>query len=133
MNRKLKAAAQVSMVLSTVLSLVLGLVRCGGTSSPTPGVSATPAPTSSTTPALTQTIHITGFAFSPKTATVAAGTTVTWVNDDNASHTSTSDTGVWSSQTLNQTATYSFKFTTAGTYTYRCSFHSGMTATITVQ
>jgi plastocyanin len=71
--------------------------------------------------------------FSPTSVTIAAGCTVTWTRMS-GTHTSTSTTGVWSSQTLDTAGeTFTFQFNTAGTYSYRCNFHSStMTGTIRV-
>lgn len=63
---------------------------------------------------------------------VTAGTTVTWVNNDNVTHTSTSDTGVWNS-TLAPGASFSMAFPSAGTFTYHCAIHPNMVGTVTVQ
>ena len=78
------------------------------------------------------------FAFSPATLTIKAGTAVTWKNTTTASHTVTSDDGKsFDSGTSNpitaQTGTFSFNFTTAGTFAYHCAIHPFMKATIIVQ
>ncbi len=80
----------------------------------------------------TMTISIKNFAFNPPNATVAAGTTVTWVNDDQAPHTVTADDGAFDSGTLQPGQSYSFTFDKAGTYAYHCDIHPDMTATVTV-
>ncbi len=73
-------------------------------------------------------IWITAEGYVPATLTVAAGTTVVWVNKDNKvqcveSVTSTGDPAniFPASPTLEPAETYSHKFTTAGTYYYSCS------------
>jgi|SRR5215208_3022574 len=78
------------------------------------------------------TVSIQDFLFSPDQMTVAPGTTVTWVNDGQQPHTSTADDGTWDSGTLQPGDDYSFTFDKPGTYTYHCSIHPDMTATITV-
>jgi plastocyanin len=78
------------------------------------------------------TVSIQDFSFSPDQMTVAPGTTVTWVNDGQQPHTSTADDGTWDSGTLQPGDDYSFTFDEPGTYTYHCSIHPDMTATITV-
>src|SRR5215218_11369374 len=78
------------------------------------------------------TVSIQDFFFSPDQMTVAPGTTVTWVNDGQQPHTSTADDGTWDSGTLQPGDDYSFTFDKPGTYTYHCSIHPDMTATITV-
>jgi large repetitive protein len=71
--------------------------------------------------------------FSPASATITAGCSVTWTRVS-GTHTTTSTTGVWSSPTLDTAGeAFTFQFNTAGTYPYRCNFHPGsMTGTITV-
>ncbi|HZU67730.1 MAG TPA: plastocyanin/azurin family copper-binding protein [Ktedonobacteraceae bacterium] len=72
------------------------------------------------------------FTFSPTTLKIKVGTTVTWKNLTMVSHTSTSDTGVWDSGIIAPGGKFSFKFTTAGTFTYHCNIHPFMKATIIV-
>jgi plastocyanin len=78
------------------------------------------------------TVSIKNFAFNPPNATVAAGTTVTWVNNDQTAHTVTADDGTFDSGTLQPGQSFSFKFDKAGTYAYHCNIHPDMTATVTV-
>jgi plastocyanin len=65
--------------------------------------------------------------------TVSVGTTVTWVNGDNTSHTSTSNNGAFDTGTIAPGGSASFRFQSAGSFPYHCTFHPGMIATITVQ
>jgi plastocyanin len=71
-------------------------------------------------------------AFNPVTITVAAGTTITWTNNDGVAHTVTSDTALFDSGSIPSGGTYSHTFSTAGTFAYHCKFHAGMTATVVV-
>lgn len=94
-----------------------------------------PSSNNPTTPSNTQSneISIKGFAFSPSTISIKVGDTLTWTNQDSTSHTVTSDSGSeLSSATLSQGQTYSHTFNTAGTYSYHCTFHSGMKAKVIV-
>ena len=89
-------------------------------------------------PAVAATGHavtIQNFAFTPGSLTISVGDSVTWTNKDSTAHTATSTSGPasFNSGTLNPGAQFTFTFTTAGTYSYHCSFHPSMTATITVQ
>jgi plastocyanin len=77
-------------------------------------------------------VDIANFAFSPATLTVKVGTTVTWTNQDSAAHTVTSDTGLFDSGNMPQGKTFSYTFTTAGTYAYHCTYHAMMKATVVV-
>jgi plastocyanin len=75
------------------------------------------------------------YAFSPSTTSIKAGTTVTWTDKTGAPHTVTSDAGdpaSFNGSLGGNGATFSFTFTTPGTYKYHCSIHPYMTATITV-
>ncbi|MHB8520673.1 MAG: Ig-like domain-containing protein [Limisphaerales bacterium] len=81
--------------------------------------------------AATKTVGISGFAFQPPSVTINVGDTVTWQDFDNSGHTTTSDTGVWSSPALNSTS-FSFTFTTAGSFPYHCKPHPFMTGTVIV-
>jgi plastocyanin len=71
-------------------------------------------------------------AFVPGDLAVQAGTTVTWMNTDRDSHTTTSDAAAWNSGTLSPGRQFSFTFQTAGTFPYHCSFHPGMIGTVVV-
>jgi plastocyanin len=77
-------------------------------------------------------VYIQGSAFSPATITVAVNTTVVWTNKDGIAHTVTSDTDVFDSGNMAANATYSFTFTTAGTYPYHCTYHPGMLGSVVV-
>jgi plastocyanin len=111
----------------------------GNATSPTAApvvVAPTTAPAANTpasAPAGTEVkVQIANFAFSPSTLDIKVGTTVTWTNEDSAPHTVTANDGSFASNDLNQGASFSFTFTTAGTYAYHCGVHPGMKATITV-
>jgi plastocyanin len=81
-----------------------------------------------------QSVSIAGFAFAPPTVTINVGDTVTWTNNDGATHTTTSDTpGVWDSGDLGTSATFQHTFSQAGTFPYHCERHPGMQATVVVQ
>lgn len=79
-------------------------------------------------------IAIQNFAFAPASTTVKVGTTVTWTNQDSASHNVVETDGQAGPQssTLANGQSYSFTFAKAGTYHYHCSFHPSMTGTVTV-
>lgn len=72
-------------------------------------------------------------SFTPSSITVMAGTTIKWTNKDNTTHTVTSNNSVFGSGNLSKDGNFSFTFTTAGTYSYHCNIHPGMTGTVVVQ
>ena len=77
-------------------------------------------------------ITIEGFAFSMPELQVSVGDTVTWTNNDAVPHTATADDGSFDTGSISQGESASITFDTPGTYTYKCAFHPGMTATIVV-
>ena len=81
------------------------------------------------------TIAIDNFAFGPQSITVAAGTTVTWINHDDEPHTvvSADDPKTFKSGPLDTDDRFTFTFTKPGTYKYFCSIHPHMTGTVVVQ
>ena len=72
--------------------------------------------------------------FNPEDLTINVDDVVTWTNNDGMAHTATSTDGPVSfdSGNIAAGATWSFTFTEAGTYNYKCDYHSSMTASITV-
>ena len=120
------------LITMTMIALSVGLVAisgCGnGYSSPSSYSSTPPAPPSSP-----NTVAMASMSFSPSTMTVARNTTITWKNDDGVTHTATSDGGQWNTGDIVGGASKSITFTTAGTFTYHCTYHSMMTGTIIVQ
>jgi len=74
-------------------------------------------------------INIANIAFSDQTITIQEGDTITWTNQDSTQHTVTSVSGgELDSGTMNQGATYSHTFNSAGTFDYLCEFHPGIAA-----
>ena len=111
------------------LAAAVVLVAACGNGQPAP---ASPAQTSGSPGPATVTIF--DFAFDPADVTVSAGTTVTWTNaEDGIAHTTTSDDDVWASGTLNSGDTFSHTFDEPGTFTYLCTIHPFMKASITVE
>jgi len=78
-------------------------------------------------------VQIDQFAFAPQRVTVKAGTTVTWINDDDIPHTVASSSKSFKSKPLDTKDKFSFTFTTPGTYEYFCSLHPHMTGAIVVE
>lgn len=76
-----------------------------------------------------------GYAFSPASLSVPAGSTVTWTNYDTAPHDVKTTSGPLSihSPMLDKGESWSFTFATAGSYGYVCTVHPDMTAGITVR
>ncbi|HKA34876.1 MAG TPA: plastocyanin/azurin family copper-binding protein [Candidatus Binatia bacterium] len=84
------------------------------------------------------TINIQTFQFQPKQIEVQAGTTVTWVNQDDVRHTVTSGApdnkdGRFDATLSGKGAKFSFTFSQPGTYTFFCDRHQHMRGEITVK
>jgi len=79
-------------------------------------------------------VGIDNFTFNPQTVTVKAGTTVTWTNKDDIPHGIAATNNAFKrSPALDTDDSFSFTFTTPGTYQYFCYVHPHMTGTIVVE
>ena len=83
--------------------------------------------------AATPKVQIKAFHFVPDTLTVPVGTSVTWTNGDDETHTVTATDRAYTSSGLEHAERYTHRFTAAGTYTYFCALHPHMTATVVVR
>jgi plastocyanin len=93
-------------------------------------VAATPPDSASSA----TTIKIDNFSFNPRSTTVPAGTTITWVNADDVPHKIVSSDGKFTaSPALDTNDRYTFGFTRPGRYEYFCAIHPKMTGVIVVQ
>ncbi len=105
-----------------ILLLALALAGCGGGS----GLS----------PVATNHVDLPkSYAFSPAAVTVPVGTTITWTNSDNFTHSvRLLDAGEKVIGVMHPGQTVQFTFTRPGFYHYDCSFHpQNMKATVTVK
>ena len=121
--------------LVAVLILTTSLAACSGYNAPSsPSVAPTPAPPGSTSvdiPSGASTQTTTAFGADP--LTVSVGTTISWLNDDNTTHTSVADGSQWDSGNIPPGGRYNRTFTSAGRFTYHCQIHPNMVGTIVVQ
>jgi len=78
-------------------------------------------------------VSIDNFTFNPQKLTVKAGTTVTWTNKDDIPHAIAAVGKEFKSKVLDTDNSFSFTFTTPGSYNYFCSLHPHMTGTIVVE
>ena len=109
------------IIASTMLGAVVGSVLAAGVllarADETPGA-----------------ITIDNFSFAPATLTVKAGTTVTWTNRDDIPHGIASANNAFKKgPALDTDDSFSFTFTTSGTYQYFCYLHPKMVGSIVVQ
>jgi plastocyanin len=113
-----------------VVCAALALAGCGGGDSSGDGGSS-PAPASSGN---TVTIDMKNIQFSPKDVTVKAGQTVKWVNQDTVDHDVKADSGAsFKSDLFGKGESFEWKADKAGTVSYVCTVHPGMTGKLTVQ
>lgn len=82
--------------------------------------------------AATINVNIVKFSFDPPNPTINVGDTVRWTNIDGSGHTTTSSGSFWNSGTLQNGQSFSYTFTSAGTFAYHCNIHSAMQGSITV-
>jgi plastocyanin len=117
-----------------------GLAACGddddsasdATSAATGAPAGTEAPAGTDAAAGGNSVSIANNTFEPGTLEVAAGTEVTWENQDGIPHRIASEDGSFDSEDLNQGDTFSATFDEAGNFPYICGIHPSMTGTIVV-
>ena len=78
-------------------------------------------------------ITIDNFTFTPKELTVAAGTTVKWVNHDDIPHTVVNKDKAFRSKALDTDDSFSYTFASAGTFDYFCALHPHMVGKVIVK
>jgi plastocyanin len=71
-------------------------------------------------------------AYQPADLTVLAGQTVTWHNSSLMQHTVTALDGAFNSGALAGGTSFSYTFTTPGTFNYKCTIHPTMKGTVVV-
>jgi plastocyanin len=79
------------------------------------------------------TVKIDNFTFSPSSITIAPGTTVTWVNEDDIPHTIVESNRAFKSKVLDTDDSFSYTFSTPGEVDYFCSLHPHMTGKIIIK
>lgn len=84
--------------------------------------------------AATQQVMMQNYAYGPASLTVRVGDTVTWMQHDQAPHdvVTTSAPVAFRSPQLSSGQSWSYTFTKPGTYSYYCSVHPDMRASVTV-
>lgn len=125
---------KVSSYLVGACLLSLLLASCAPQASAQTHHAKQAASTAGTSPRCPETISIQDFAFNPSECWVDAGDTITFVNNDQAPHTATSDDGsAFDTGTLQPGQSASVTFNTAGSFPYHCNIHPSMQALITVR
>lgn len=93
---------------------------------------APPVPAAAITGPVKTTV-INRMAYTQPVIEITAGTTITWKNEDQLTHTVTADDMGFDSGTVNAGSSWSYTFTTPGTYTYHCTPHPFMKGTVVVK
>jgi plastocyanin len=118
------------------LTLIIAIAGCGGNSSnkttSSQQMPLTQAPGESTAKTGSVNIAMQGIAFKPRAATVKVGQNVTWTNHDSVDHNVVANDGAFKSGNFGHNGTFSWTPNKPGRYSYRCTLHPGMTATLTV-
>lgn len=82
-------------------------------------------------------VVMTDMKFAPESITISVGSTVSWHNLENKTHTATANDGSWDTGDMGLGASKSIKFDKPGTYKYHCTHHSvlgiGMSGTVIVE
>ena len=131
--RRTAAAAGIGIVLLTS--------ACGGSDD-----TAGDGPSAPAKPGATVTVPL--LSFTPGDVTIKVGQTVTWVNGNDIGHvieegtyevdktsglrTSEKSDGAFSLKIAKKGDTVSYTYPKAGTFSYFCTIHKGMNATVTV-
>lgn len=63
-------------------------------------------------------------AYNPSQKVITPGTTITFTNKDNASHTVTSTSNIFDSGTVKSGNTWTYTFNDIGTFYFYCNYHS---------
>lgn len=113
----------------------------GSGAAPAAVAEPTDTPATAETPAASEDVivEMLNFAFQSNNVTVPVGTTVTWVNKDDAQHSATAVDGTFDTGLFGLDGEASVTFDTPGTYLYYCLLHGtpdgsgGMVGTITVE
>jgi plastocyanin len=104
------------LVLAALLLVPL-LGACGGSDGDTPAAAAGH-------------VNVVDNKFEPKTIEVAPGDTVTWDFKGSAQHNVKGEAGLDSGNM--KEGSYEHQFNSAGTYSYVCTIHPGMTGKVVV-
>lgn len=132
----MKSNTKIAIVVVVVILAIAGIVVAEHKNEKKPASSSTASSASSSATAVeASTVTIKDFAFGPQVIKVKAGTTVTWTNTDDVSHTVTADkasSNAPDSTLFAKGGSYSFQFNAAGTYTYHCVPHPYMHGTVIV-
>ncbi|MEX1187387.1 MAG: plastocyanin/azurin family copper-binding protein [Gemmatimonadaceae bacterium] len=123
-----------------LLAAFVAIAACGGggsgepTSPTSPNNPGAPASTASVAMSTTSDIYGESNTFSPTSVTIARSGTVTWTNTTGTAHNvSFAGSGAPANIANHSSGSTARTFANAGTFSYQCTNHSGMTGSVTVQ
>lgn len=126
-----RRAGVIIIAMVALLAVLTLTAACGsGDGDNTTATTATPGTTGAGGGAQ---VVMKSMAFEPASVTIKVGESVTWTNQESATHTVVGDNDEFQSGDLANGASFSFTFDKAGTYTYHCGIHPSMKATVVVQ
>jgi plastocyanin len=111
-------------------ALPLVLAACGGGGSSSSGGSS--GATASACPKGAVVVHMRDIRFSPEKASAKVGQKVCWTNDDDVQHDVAADSGQFKSSLFGKGETFATTVKKAGSISYVCTVHPGMTGTLDV-
>ncbi len=119
-----------------ILPLAAAILACGGSSDSTgpSGGGGGGGGGGGAGPVATTAVEMKGSAFTPSAIKVASGATVTWTNSDGIDHNVTFDGAAVPASGNFSTGNKALTMpAAAGTYTYKCTLHPGMSGSVLVQ
>jgi len=125
-----RRAGVIVIAMVAILAVLMLMAACGSSGGDTT-TTGTPGTTGSSGGGAQ--VVMKSMAFDPASVTVKAGESVTWANQDSATHTVVGDNDEFKSGDLANGGSFSFTFDKAGTYTYHCGIHPSMKGTVVVQ
>jgi plastocyanin len=116
-----------------VACLALVLAGCGGGNDNSGGSGGGGSSSGGSSSGGTVTIDMKNIQFAPQDATVKVGQTVKWVNQDTVDHDVQAKSGAdFKSDLFGNGKSFEWKADKAGTVSYVCTVHPGMTGTLKV-
>jgi plastocyanin len=119
---KIRSRRRIAIISVAAFITAAGMLSCG----------VDPADAEAAKKPGTHTVVIEGLRFDPETLDVKAGDTIVWVNKDPFPHTATSTAGGFDSHEIAAGKSWKFTPKETGAFTYVCTLHPTMKATIRV-
>ena len=121
-----------STLSAALIASALLLAACGSSGGSSGSSSSDKTTTTKVAATKTDKVSIKGFAFSPATISVKAGSTITVTNNDSTAHTFTADNGSFDTGKISPGKSATVTVADAGTFGYRCTIHTSMKGTVVV-